>query len=120
MFRTTLAICGRTVVKRVSVRMQFIMLNVCAYDISVHADTHWQVNPWFFLNQFISSVSGESALPSNLRLPSNLIGVAGQSKQSFVCLIENYNAFFLWEEKDFVFEAFATYILELKVHHFKK
>ncbi|XP_051528036.1 39S ribosomal protein L4, mitochondrial isoform X3 [Myxocyprinus asiaticus] len=40
MFRATVAICGRTVVKRL-----------------------------------MSSVSGESVLPSNLRIPSNLIGV---------------------------------------------
>uniref|UniRef100_A0A671Q575 Large ribosomal subunit protein uL4m n=1 Tax=Sinocyclocheilus anshuiensis TaxID=1608454 RepID=A0A671Q575_9TELE len=47
MFRATLVICGRTVVKRL-----------------------------------ISSVSGENALPSNLRLPSNLIGVGRQKRAS--------------------------------------
>ncbi|XP_065097682.1 large ribosomal subunit protein uL4m [Paramisgurnus dabryanus] len=45
MFRATVSICGRTVVKRL-----------------------------------ISSVSGESALPSNLRLPSNLIGVPREKR----------------------------------------
>lgn len=47
MFRATLALCGRTAVKR-----------------------------------FISSVSGENVLPSNLRLPSNLIGVGRQKRAS--------------------------------------